>query len=182
MRRINVQIKRSLTVALALALALMAGTATAETKIAVVDVQRAILNSDEAKRLMAQIQEEFTTEQDEIRKLQTEAAAMLERLQKDAEVITEAERGRVRQQLESKNNDFVYMSQKLQKRVEARQQELFLGIDEKVLKAIEELVLSEDFDMILTRQAAVHVGSLYDVTRKVTEQLNEFDKKADKKK
>jgi outer membrane protein len=107
---------------------------------------------------------------------------MLERLQKDAEVITEAERGRVRQQLESKNNDFVYMSQKLQKRVEARQQELFLGIDEKVLKAIEELVLSEDFDMILTRQAAVHVGSLYDVTRKVTEQLNEFDKKADKKK
>ena len=42
-------------------------------------------------------------------------------------------------------------------------------------KAIEELVLENDYDMILPRGAALYVGDLYDVTRKVTEKLNEMN-------
>ncbi|MBC8475761.1 MAG: hypothetical protein H8D52_00270, partial [Gammaproteobacteria bacterium] len=52
----------------------------------------------------------------------------------------------------------------------------FAGTEVKVRKAIEELVLENDYDMILPRAAALYVGELYDVTRKVTEKLNEMDK------
>ena len=45
-------------------LALTTPVALAEVKIAVVDVQTAILQSEEAKRLMAQIQTEFKTKED----------------------------------------------------------------------------------------------------------------------
>lgn len=88
-------------------LALTTPVALAEVKIAVVDVQTAILQSEEAKRLMAQIQTEFKTKEDEIREIQSEAAGMLERAQKDAEVMTESEKRKLQQQIESKNNDFV---------------------------------------------------------------------------
>ena len=61
-------------------LALTTPVALAEVKIAVVDVQTAILQSEEAKRLMAQIQTEFKTKEDEIREIQSEAAGMLEQI------------------------------------------------------------------------------------------------------
>jgi Skp family chaperone for outer membrane proteins len=81
----------------------------------------------------------------------------------------------MQQEIESLNNDFVYQRQKLQKEVAARQSELFAGTEENVRKAIEELVLENDYDMILPRGAALYVGDLYDVTRKVTEKLNEMN-------
>ncbi len=163
-------------------LALTTPVALAEVKIAVVDVQTAILQSEEAKRLMAQIQTEFKTKEDEIREIQSEAAGMLERAQKDAEVMTESEKRKLQQQIESKNNDFVYLRQKLQREIEERQKELFTGIDAKVQKAIEDLVLEEDYDLIIPRQAALYVGDLYNITRKVTERLNAIDADAQKKK
>jgi Skp family chaperone for outer membrane proteins len=88
-------------------------------------------------------------------------------------VMSDDEKRRVQQEIESLNNDFVYQRQKLQKEVAARQGELFIGTEEKVRKAIEDLVLENDYDMILPRAAALYVGDLYDVTRKVTEKLNQ---------
>jgi len=166
-------------VLLILAIAVVGSLSTsawAEVKIAVVDVQKAILNSEQAKIYMQQIQKEFQTEEDEIRDLQSDAAKLLERLQKDGEVMSDAEKGKLQGEIQDKNNDFVYLRKKLQKRIDTRQQELFAGVDQKVQKAIEELVLSDDFDLIIPRQAALYVGELYDITRKVTEKLNLMDK------
>jgi len=173
-----VQIRqRMLAIIAAITLFGMAPAAFAEIKLAVVDVQSAILNSESAKKITNQIQGEFTREQDSIKKLQTEAAVLLERLQKDSEVMSDAEKRKVQQQIESINNDFVYERQKLQRAIEERQKELFAGIDQRVQAAINELVLSDDYDVILPRQAALYVGDLYDITRKVTERLNMIDAK-----
>jgi outer membrane protein len=162
------------------ALAVTSSTAFAEVKIAIVDVQSAILQSEEAKRLLKQIQEEFKSEEDKIRELQSEATVIVEKFQKDAEVMSDAEKVRLQKQIESKNNDFVFFRQKLQRAIEERQKELFAGVDAKVQKAIEDLVLTEDYDLILPRQAALYVGDLYNITRKVTEKLNQIDAKARK--
>lgn len=176
------QIKqRTLTIVAALVMAFAAPAAFAEVKIAVVDVQSAILNSEEAKRLMTQIQNEFKDQEDEIRKIQSDAAALLERAQKDSEVMSDVEKRKLQQDIESKNNDFVYLRQKLQKQIEDRQKELFAGVDQKVQKAIEDLVKAEDYDLIIPRQAALYVGELYNITRKVTEKLNELDAASRKK-
>lgn len=169
--------QRMLAIIAAITLFGMAPAAFAEIKLAVVDVQSAILNSESAKKITNQIQGEFTREQDSIKKLQTEAAVLLERLQKDSEVMSDAEKRKVQQQIESINNDFVYERQKLQRAIEERQKELFAGIDQRVQAAINELVLSDDYDVILPRQAALYVGDLYDITRKVTERLNMIDAK-----
>lgn len=150
--------------------------AIAEVKLAFVDVDRAVASSEAAKELLTQLQGEFSTDEDTIKSIQTDAAALLQRLQKDGEVMSEDEKRRLQQEIESLNNDFVYQRQKLQKEVAARQSELFAGTEVKVRKAIEELVLENDYDMILPRAAALYVGDLYDVTRKVTEKLNEMDK------
>jgi len=173
-----VQFKKRITALFAILMfAAISPLAAAEMKIAIVDVQTAIAASDEAQRLITQIRDEFKGDEDNIKLIQTEAAELLQKLQKDAEVMSEDEKRRVQQEIESLNNDFVYQRQKLQKELQARQTELFQGIDGKVQKAIEELVLQNDYDLVLPRGAAIYVGDLYDVTRKVTEKLNELDKK-----
>ena len=155
---------------------LASATAIGEVKIAFVDVDRAVASSEAAKKLLVQLQGEFSTDEDTIKSIQTDAAALLQRLQKDGEVMSEDEKRRLQQEIESLNNDFVYQRQKLQKEDTARQGELFAGTEVKVRKAIEDLVLENDYDMILPRATALYVGDLYDVTRKVTEKLNEMDK------
>lgn len=168
---------RRVPLILAMAVAgLLSTTAWAEVKIAVVDVQKAILSSEQARGYMEQIQKEFKDDEDEIRNLQTDAAALLERLQKDGEVMSDIEKRKLQRQIEDKNDYFVFLRKKLQKQIDDRQQELFAGIDQKVQKAIEELVLSDDFDIIIPRHAALYVADLYDITRKVTEKLNTMDK------
>ena len=74
---------------------------------------------------------------------------------------------------------FVYERQKLQRSIEERQKGTSSrGIDQRVQSAINEIVLSDDYDIILPRQAAaLYVGDLYDITRKVTEKLNMIDAK-----
>lgn len=150
--------------------------ATAEVKLAFVDVDRAVASSESAQKLLQQLQDEFASDQETIEKIQTEATALLQKMQKDSDVMSEDEKRRVQQEIESLNNDFVYQRQKLQKEVAARQQELFAGTDVKVRNAIEELVRDNDYDMILPRATALYVGDLYDITRKVTEKLNEMDR------
>jgi outer membrane protein len=160
---------------LVLALSVLSLTVSAEMKLAVVDVDRAIAGSEDAQKLLRQLQQEFSTDEDTIKKIQTEAAELLQKMQKDSDVMSDNEKRRIQQEIESLNNDFVYQRQKLQKEVAARQSELFAGTEDKVRKAIEELVLENDYDMILPRAAALYVGDLYDVTRKVTEKLNEMN-------
>ena len=149
--------------------------ATAEVKLAFVDVDRAVASSESAQKLLQQLQDEFASDQETIEKIQTEATALLQKMQKDSDVMSEDEKRRVQQEIESLNNDFVYQRQKLQKEVAAGSK-LFAGTDVKVRNAIEELVRDNDYDMILPRATALYVGDLYDITRKVTEKLNEMDR------
>lgn len=148
----------------------------AEVKMAVVNVQKAILDSEEAQKLRKQLQDEFKGEQDGIRAIETGIAALAERMQKDSEVMSDSEKRKLQQKIESERNDYIYRSQKLQKKAEERQKELFAGIDIKVQKAIEDLVRENDYDLIIPRQATLYVGDLYDITRKVTEKLNKAKK------
>ncbi|MDA0789712.1 MAG: OmpH family outer membrane protein [Proteobacteria bacterium] len=166
-----------LAIAASLLLMVLSAATLAEVKIAVVNVQQALVDSDEAKALLAQIQEELKPQEAAIRKLQSDAAALLERMQKDADVMSETQKRKLSEELETKNQDFQYERQKLQRLAEARQQELFAGTQHKLSRAIEELVRTEDYDIILPSNAALYVGDVYDITRRVTEQLNAMGKK-----
>ena len=154
---------------------LISSSVLAEVKVAFVDVQRAILSSEQAKKLQSQIGEEFKDEESEIRQVSSDAAALMQRLQKDSEVMSDSEKMKLSKQIEEKENDFSYLRQKLQNKIQNRQNELFSGTEVRLQKAIEDLVMSDDYDIILPRNAALYVGDLYDITRKVTEKLNEMD-------
>lgn len=154
-------------------LALTAGVAWAELKIAVLDTERALAESEEAKVLLQQIQSELQKEQDEVRGLGEEIVVLQEKLQKDGEVMSATEQRKVQKDIEDKQIDYQFLVNKLQKEVNDRRQELLGQMLPKIDKVLKDLIELEGYDMIMQRGNLYYVNSKHDITRKVTEKLNE---------
>jgi outer membrane protein len=150
-----------------------AGTAAAEMKIAVLDTQRALVESEEAQALLAQAQQELQAEQDQLQALNDEIVALNEQLQKDGEVMSPAEQRRMQKEIEDKQIDLQFLGNKLQKEVNDRRQELLQQMVPKIDVVLKDLIELEGYDMIMERGSLRYVNSKHDITRRVTEKLNE---------
>lgn len=166
---------RRFMLALVSVLALSAVSAFAEMKVASLDVLRAISDSEEAKTLFTTVQQELQSDQDALTALQVEIASLRERLTKDSEILSDSERRRLVNDIESKQADLQFQANKLRKEFNDRQQEIISQIVPKLDAVLKDLVEIEGYDFILNKnqQTVLYVNTKHDITRKVTEKLNE---------
>src|SRR5437870_2877226 len=66
----------------------IAGLATAQTKIAIINLQRAVLESDEIKKASAELEAKYKPRQAEMQKIEKELEGIQEQLQKNAGKLT----------------------------------------------------------------------------------------------
>jgi outer membrane protein len=154
-------------------LLLIAGPVAAELKIAVLDTQRALVESDEAKALLAQAAQELQNEENEVKTLGESIMAIQERLQTDGEVMSPTEQRKLQKEIEDKQIDYQFQLNKLQKEVNDRRQELLQQMVPKIDAVLKDLIEVEGYDLIMERGQLRYVNSKHDITRKVTEKLNE---------
>ena len=150
-----------------------AGAAAAELKVAVLDTQRALVESEEAQALLAQAQKELQTEQEELQALGEEIVGLQEKLQKDGEVMSPTEQRKIQKDIEDMQIDYQFLGNKLQKEVNDRRQELLQQMVPKIDVVLKDLIELEGYDMIMERGSLRYVNSKHDITRRVTEKLNE---------
>jgi len=158
---------------LLVALILAAPFASAEMKIVVLDTVRAILESDEAKVLADAANAEMQPEQDELRAAAEEMQALQAKLQKDGEVMSESERRKAINDLESMQADIQFGSQKLQKQVQDKRQEILQAMAPKYEKVLGDLIQIDQIDLILSPNQVQYANAKHDISRRVTEKLNE---------
>ena len=154
-------------------LMLAAGSVAAELKIAVLDTQRALVESEEAQTLLSQAEKELQEEQEEVTALRDEIEALQTRLQTDGEVMSATEQRKVQKDIEDKQIDFQFLVNKLQKEVNDRRQDILQQMVPKIDKVLKDLIELEGYDVIMERANLRYVNSKHEITRKVTEKLNE---------
>lgn len=154
-------------------LILAAGSAVAELKIAVLDTQRALVASEEAQSLLQQAQQELQAEEEAVKSLGEEIIAIQEKLQTDGEVMSPTEQRRLQKDIENKQIDYQFLVNKLQKQVNDRRQELLQQMVPKIDAVLKDLIELEGYDLIMERGNLRYVNTKHDITRKVTEKLNE---------
>lgn len=160
--------------ALMVAVCLLAGTAAAvELNVAVINIQRAIGESEEAKALIKKLEDELAPEQATLKTLGGEITALQEKLTKDSEVMSDAEKRRQQKEVEDKQIDYQFRVNKLQKTVQDRQQDIMGQMGPKVEAVLKDLIALEKYDLILARQSVIHADGKLDITAKVTELLNQ---------
>ena len=151
----------------------------ADLKIAVLDTQRALVSTEEAQALMEQAQGELQADQEALNGLGEEILALQEQVEKDGEIMSPSEQRRIQKEMEDKQIDFQYQRNKLQKQLNDKQQELLQVMAPKLNAVLEDLIALEGYDVIMERGNLRYVNPKHDITRRVTEKLNEKREKTE---
>jgi outer membrane protein len=158
--------------ALTALVSLFANTASAQMKVAVVDVQRAVMQTEEGLRAQATLKKLFDSKQQELNKRQVDMQKQKEDIDKQAKVLSQTA-------LQKKVDDWQKQMVELQttfveynKELEKKQKELTDPIFERVLGAIKRLAGTDSYDLIVDRATVAFSRSDLDLTDRVIQIAN----------
>jgi len=159
----------------ALAAALLPAAAMAQGKIAVVNLQAAILQTDEAQRRLEAVRNtsEYSSDKNEYDRLVKEFEDMVQKVQKDAPTMNQDQQIAARRQLANKQADLEHVAGKLQKAEQEMAQVLLEEMSPRVQEILRDIIASESIGLLLQRDSVIHADTGYSITAKVTDRLNQ---------
>ncbi|RJG10155.1 MULTISPECIES: OmpH family outer membrane protein [Pseudomonas] len=165
---------RKLTQLVLLSVAFMATPAFAEMKIAVLNYQMALLESDSAKKYAVDAEKKFGPQLNKLKTLETDAKRIQDRLVKEGEKMQQGERERLELEFKQKARDFQFQSKELNEAKAVADREMLKKLKPNLDKAVEEVIKKGSFDLVLERGAVIDVKPQYDITRQVIERMNQL--------
>jgi len=163
---------KKLVIGLFMAATLMAGTAYAEQRIAFVDADAAILNSEPAKEKISELKGRLAPEQNKVKDLETTVRGLQTKLQQDAAVMSDAEKRDLANEIEIKAVEYQQRYKKLQESQVQSQQELMNELAPKFKQAVTQLMEKGDYTVLMHLKAALIVDENDNLTKRVTEIIN----------
>jgi outer membrane protein len=157
------------------ALCVLPVAVSAQGRVAVVNLEEAILQTDEAQTRLngLRTQDDYKADKAELDRLQAEREALIKELQNDLAVMSAEQQQAARKRLASKNADLEHVLGKLQKSEQELGQALLQEMTPKVQVVLRDLIQSEGIGLLLQQSAVIHADNGYSVTAKVTDKLNQ---------
>jgi outer membrane protein len=144
----------------------------AQMKMAVVDLQRAVMQTEDGLRAQATLKKLFDSRQQELNKKQGDLQKQKEEIDKQSHVLSQAS-------LQKKVDDWQKQMVELQttfveynKELEKKQKELTDPIFERVLGVIKRLAGQDGYDLIVDRATVAFSRSDLDLTDRVIQLAN----------
>lgn len=153
-------------------LAMAASVAQAETSIAVVDMQRAVLASDEAKVAVEKFRAAKQSEIDTITKLETELKGIQDKIAKDGEIMSEDERRKLKNSFEEKATTYKFHRQNMQKAEQQELQALAQAMEPKMQEALKSIIDEKKYDLVVRPEMVIYNAPETDITKLLLERLN----------
>lgn len=155
-----------------MAAALISMPAFAEMKIAVLNYQQALLESDAAKKYAVDAEKKFGPQVKRLKQLEEDAKRIQERLMKQGDKLAQSERERLELEFKQKARDFQFQSKELNESKAIADRDMLKQLKPKLDKAVEEVIRGGNYDMVLERGAVIDVKTSYDITPRVIEVMN----------
>ena len=145
-----------------------AGSAT--PRVGFVRTERILRESNAAKAAQAKIERDFSKRDKELGDVQNRLKSLTERYDKDAAVMSEADRSRRQREIADLDKDFQRRQREFREDLNQRRNEDLAVVLERANNAIKQIAEDEKFDLIL--QEAVYVSPRIDITDRVVKALN----------
>lgn len=165
---------RKLTQVVLMAAALLSMPAFAEMKVAVLNYQMALLESDAAKKYAVDAEKKFGPQLDRLKTLESDAKRIQDRLMKEGEKLQTSERERLELEFKQKARDFQFQSKELNEAKAIADRDMLKQLKPKLDQAVEEVIKQGNYDLVLERGAVVEVKPQYDITKQVIERMNKL--------
>jgi outer membrane protein len=148
--------------------------AQSTAKMAVIDVRRAVLETEQGLRVQATLKKLFDSRQAELEAKQRQ-------LQKDKEALErEAQQGKVsKEQIQKKyenlvrqDAEFQRLTLEAQNEMQRKNQEMTQPILAGILEAVKRIAAQEGFEMVLDKPAVAYFRADLDITDRAIQQYN----------
>jgi outer membrane protein len=140
-------------------------------KIGVVNINQLLPESPQFQDARGKLEDEFAPRQREIMAQQAALEEKAAKLQKDIEVMGEAERETVQRDLRNEERSLVRSQQEFREDMELRQSEIMGAVQQAVAKEVQAFGDAEGYDIILF-EGVVYASERVDVTQALIERLN----------
>ena len=159
---------------LQICLFLFSAGALAETRIAVVDVARAIFSTDVAKKRQEEMQRasEFSAQQAQYDSLTADVKALQKEVEGKALTLSQEQAAEYKKKMEYLRADLELVSRKIQTEIKGLQNRVMQELQPKALEAVKELVAEEKITLLLQREAVISATPEMDLTSKLIDRLN----------
>jgi outer membrane protein len=154
----------------ALAVLPMVNAAAQETRIAFVSSERISRESAPVKAAEAKLEQEFARRAKDLEANGSRLKSLAEKLDKDAPVLSEAERNRRARELAELDKDLQRKQREFREDVAQRRNEELTGILERTKLVIKQIAEAKKYDVVL--QDVVYFNPRIDITDEVLRALN----------
>ena len=152
--------------------------ALAAGKIAVVDFQKAILTTDIAKARISKLESEaaFKDNIEKIKSLSEEAQSLFKQYQKEEPLMSAEKKTDMQSQLKSMQSDIQHLEGKLQEQNKQALAPIVIQMQGAAQRVVEAIRQEDGYGLVLIAnpQVVFYADTSFDITAKVTDQLNKL--------
>ncbi|MDZ7639867.1 MAG: OmpH family outer membrane protein [Bryobacterales bacterium] len=146
---------------------------TAQQKVAIIDVQRAILETSQIKKAQADLEAKYKPRQDEFDAAQKEMASIQNQLDTQAATLTPVQAADLQGKLQLAQRRVQRMQEDLQASV-GRDRDAVLGqVGQRMQEVVTKIASEKDLDVLIDVSNAVYFKPALDIT---TEAVTAYDK------
>ncbi|HLT28197.1 MAG TPA: OmpH family outer membrane protein [Zeimonas sp.] len=155
--------------ACALAVACVPAFAQGTAKIGFVNTERILRDATPAKSAQQKLEQEFSKREKELQDMGSRLRALGERIDRDASVMSDADRLRRQREFADLEKEFQRRQREFREDLNQRRNEELAQVIDQVNRAIKQIAEQENYDLIL--QEAVVASPRIDITDKVLRAL-----------
>ena len=152
------------TILLCLGLFSIAGLAPAQTKIAVINLQRAVLESDEIKKASAELEGKFKPRQTDMQKIEKELQGIQENLQKNAGKLTPQAEAELTAQGQRRQRELQRLTEDLQADVDRERNDILSKSSKQMTAVVSKLAAEKGYDVVVDVTNTVFFKPVLEIT------------------
>ena len=143
-------------------------------KIVVLNAEVAMLSTQYAQEAFKTLDEDsgFIADRERLELLQAEGQALVEKFQKDQEILSDEEILDLQNQLQDKQADIQFLSNKLQTKAQEVQQQVVGALTPTFQTVLGELIAQKEYEMIVAPGALLYADPDLDITEEVIAYLD----------
>jgi|SRR5579872_1736740 len=146
------------------AMLLFAQAASAQLKVAVINLQRAVLESDEIQKVSAAMEARFKPRQQELEKAQRDLQNIQQQLQAGAGKLTPQAESDLTSQGQRKQREIQRLTEDLQADVNAERNEVLGKSSQKMGEVVKKLSEEKGYDVVVDVSNTVYYKPALDIT------------------
>ena len=161
-------------VILILGVAIFAQNAAAQdAKIGILNAIQALFNSDSARVVQEELEQEFAQDEQRATELTEELTTLQEQYQQNEAVMSEDEVRRMNSDAQDLQVQLQLIQERVQTALQEKNQGFVQSMQEELTQAVMDVVAEGGFDLILNTESAPYFAPVLDITARVTAKLNE---------